>query len=63
MFKRAVATQETPVTESAIKQALDRTRVFAERQRLLKELWHVQRASVAKVKDGILPKDVGTTRA
>jgi hypothetical protein len=51
------------VKEVAIKQALDKTQVFAERQRLLKELWRVQRASAVEAKEDRPRKDASVTQA
>ena len=62
-FEIAFETKEKQqMTEAAIRQALDKTRVFAERQRLLKELWRAQCASAVKAKDG-KPKDACVAHA
>jgi len=55
--------KERKVTEAAIRQALDKTRVFAERQRLLKELWRVQCASAVEAIEARPQKVAGVIRA
>lgn len=64
-FKIALETKEREVTEAAMRQVLDKTRKFAERQRLLKELWRAQGAASVKEneKDAQSQRDGGGTRA
>lgn len=39
------------MTESAIRNALEKTSRFADRQKLLKELWKIKRASASQQKN------------
>jgi hypothetical protein len=49
------------VTEAAIRQVLEKTRVFAERQRLLKKLWRAQCEATVQSKD-VKPEDARVAR-
>ena len=53
--------------EAAIRQTLDKTRVFAERQKLLKELWRAECESAVKAQDNFThpsqQRDSGVTQA